>query len=68
MKPNKFYYIKSKIEEYNGITYYTNIGNKESFIFLRDGKSTIVPKLLLEEKDPLYEIYGISLTVNKRLR
>lgn len=68
MKPNKFYYIKSKIEEYNGITYYTNIGNKESFIFLRDGKSTIVPKLLLEEKDPLYEIYSISLTVNKRFR
>ena len=68
MIPNKFYYIKSKVEEYNGITYYTDIGNKESFIFLHNGKTTIVPKPLLEKKDSLYEIYDISLIVEKRLR
>ena len=69
MSFNMFCYIKSRIKEYNGITYYTDIGDgRKSFIFLRDGKTTIVPEPLLEKKDPLYELYGISIVIDKKLR
>ena len=68
MSPNMFCYIKSRIKEYNGITYYTDIGGKRSFIFLRDGKTTVVPESLLEKEAPLYELYGISIVIDNKLR